>query len=580
MKKVIRCFFSLLVVFSTHSCGIFGVHFKDHNPRHQSKYPDFDPETILLGELSPVRKNFDVTYYDLDIMIDPVGKKIGGWVELTAIALSDIDSIQIDLDQPLGISELRWESRDGLRLNYSRNYRAVLVKLPYRVTEGNLFSVCVKYEGNPILAHKPPWRGGVVWKKDKQKYVWAGVTCESEGASIWFPCKDHTSDEPDSATLKFTSVDTSVLIVSNGRLINDAISNQGRSFIWKVSYPINVYNITFYLGNFEKISDTLTGINGKIIQLNNYVLKPNAEKAKKHFQSVKNIIKVNEGLYGEYPWYNDGFKLVESPYAGMEHQTAIAYGNGFKNDLYQKEDYIMLHEVGHEWFGNAVTAADFADIWLQEGFTTYGEVLYLEKTYGKDLAKSHLNTYRLFIKNKRPLVGPVDRRYFNFKDGDAYVKGAWILHTLRYSINNDSLFFNLLKTFYAENKYRLTDSKSFIELVNKSTGKDYQWFFDQYLYKNKIPCFEGFFEDRTLYYRWTDVENGFNKLVIKIKLGGKTENYEIYPDTNIQKLVFSKPDEAKASELSINTNDALIKFRKNENLARILLQQQEASVSK
>ena len=290
-----------------------------------------------------------------------------------------------------------------------------------------------------MIAKKAPWRGGLVWKKENNN-DWVGVACETEGASIWFPCKDHTSDEPDSARMRFSIPESSLTVVSNG-VLEHTITEKGKKyFSWSVHNPINLYNITFYVGNFEKIEDSYSGIDGRTLAINHYVLKQNAAKARTHFASVKEQIAIYEQIYGPYAWYEDGFKLVESPYAGMEHQTAIAYGNGYKKDLKQVEDYIMLHETGHEWFGNAITAADLADVWLQEGITTYGEFLYLEKKYDYTLAKGHLNFYKVMIANKRPLVGPVGRRYFDYKDGDAYVKGAWMLHSLRTTINNDSIF--------------------------------------------------------------------------------------------------------------------------------------------
>lgn len=566
--------FSLLILFLS-SCGLFGIHFKVHNPRIASRYPRFSEEVLSLAKNTSLRKNFDVTFYNLDITISPDSRTLSGWVEIKSLALNNIDSIQLDLDQPLTIDELHWQTREGESLVYSRNYRSVYVKLPNRIAKGTLFSVHIKYHGKPIVAAKPPWEGGLVWKKDKQKNDWVGVACEIEGASIWFPCKDQTSDEPDSTHMCFTIPDTFLFVVSNGVFLGSERKGNTQSFNWKIGYPVNLYDITFYVGNFVKVEDIYKGISGKELQLNYYVLKPNAEKAAKHFQQVKKHLKAYEELYGEYSWYNDGFKLVESPYAGMEHQTAIAYGNGYKNDLYGKDDYILLHETGHEWFGNAITAADLADVWLQEGITTYGEYLYLEKEYDADVAFSHLYLYRMMIKNKRPVVGPYERRYFNYRDGDVYVKAAWVLHTLRNNINNDSSFFSVLRTFYNENKLKTTNSTAFIETVNRVTGKDYKWFFNQYLYHNKVPFLEfEFCADGTIYYRWVDVAEGFNKLNVSLKFDTNEKTYEIFPDTWIKK--FKLPEDMNIpSSLFIDDHKALFGIKKNKKLQQLYEEQEE-----
>jgi len=564
LKQIIGAFilFSLLS-----SCGVFGIHFKVHNPKKAAKYPKFDEETILLGELTPVRENFNVTFYDLDIHIDPKEKKLSGWVEIKSIAEVNIDSVQLDMDQALDIEELRWKGRKGQSLNYTRIERAIFITLPTQIKKGETFSIHIKYTGKPVKAKKPPWDGGLVWKKDKSKNPWIGVACESEGSSIWFPCKDHTSDEPDSVKMKFTISDTNLFVVSNGQFLGSEIEDHHKSFRWKISYPINLYNITFYVGDFVRIDDIYTGINSKELHLTHYVLEPNLIKATEHFKQVKEHIRVFETLYGEYPWYNDGFKLVEAPYGGMEHQSAIAYGSGYKNNLNGgTDDYLMLHEAGHEWFGNAVTAADFADIWLQEGITTYGEVLYLENRYGYDVALKHLLFYRVLIKNEKPVVGPYDRRYFDSRDSDVYVKGAWILHSLRNTIDNDSLFYSILKKFYRDNKLILTNSRAFIETVNEITGKDYNWFFDQYLYQNKVPFLEySFSNDGNLYYRWTFVKDNFKSMPVPIVFSGSGADTVVFPSAKVQ--VLKVPDEN--TKISISNNKALFGLRKNKKLKRI-----------
>jgi aminopeptidase N len=571
MNTTIKRWLALTIVpLLVASCGLAGIHFKVHNPKKQGKYPKFDRETILLGEYTPIRSSFDAYYYHIDIQFFPDDKKLGGWVEMQARALVDIDSIQIDLDQPLELQQLKWAARQGQSLQYTRDERAVFIALPSTVKAGETFTIHIKYFGKPVIAKKPPWDGGLVWKKDDNKNPWAGVACESEGSSIWFPCKDHTADEPDSVDLSYSINNPNVIIVGNGQYAGKKKTENLQTYNWKVTYPINLYNITFYIGDFVKIEDSYTGINGKHLPISHYVLKPNEEKARTHFKQVKRHIRVYEEAFGEYSWYRDGFRLVESPFAGMEHQAAIAYGNGYKNDLNQTDDYIIVHEAGHEWFGNAITASDLCDVWLQEGITTYGEVIYLERQYGSMAAASHLLFYRWMIANKRPLVGPRGRRYFDYHDGDVYVKGAWTLHSLRNTINNDELFFKIIQTFYEEYKLKVTNSSDFIEVVNRLTGEDYNWFFNQYLYKHKVPFLEFEYTDEgEFYYRWTAVDDDFTRLPILINFPGTNELTTLYPTTKIQ-LYKPQLNGNLPLEPTVLNNETLFGFKRNKKLVKLL----------
>lgn len=553
-------FIGVISILFLASCGLFGLHLNVHNPRKPGKYPKFDRETILLGELTPIREAFDVVHYDIDIGFDIENKSINGWVETKSVALKNIDSIQLDLDQQMNLNEVRFGSRSGEELSYKRIERAIFIKLPNTVAKGDTFSVFVKYSGEPIKAKKPPWDGGFVWKEDKEDNPWVGVACEVEGASIWLPTKDHTSDEPNSVDLRFTIPNGNLEVISNGQFVGEEVNGNEKSFMWKVTKHINLYNITFYIGDFAKIEDEYVGINGKKMVMNHYVLHENKVKATRHFKQLQRQIKAYEELYGEYPWYEDGFKLVESPFAGMEHQSAIAYGNSYKNDMNGTDDYIIVHEAGHEWFGNAVTASDLADVWLQEGFTTYGEALYLEKLYGKNVYSSHISFYRWMIKNKYPVVGPKGRRYFDYKDGDVYVKGAWILHSLRNTIDDDAVFFDIIKTFYQENNIGVTDSEAFIEVVERKTGEKYNWFFDQYLHVNTVPTLEyEHSKDGYFYYRWTGVKTNFDKLPIEIYvIGVKGEVLKLYPNTKIQREKIGVDNE-------VNVSGDKVLFAQDEN---------------
>jgi aminopeptidase N len=553
---------TFLFCLSIQSCGIFGIHFKVQNPNYPGKLPKFSKETILLGEMTKYRSCFDVNYYDLSIEFIPDDKLLKGTVSIYAIAQNDFDTMQIDLHPNFKINRLTHIDKE-IDLAYERNERAVMIVSPQK--KGDKFIVEIEYEGKPYQAKKAPWKGGFVWEKDKEKNDWIGVACESDGASIWWPLKDHTADEPDSVKLQYT-VPKGLVAVGNGRYLGEETLDTKSIFTWFVSYPINTYNISVYVGNFVKIHDTYKGINGKNLDLDYYVLPINKEKATEHFKQVHNILKTYEEVFGEYPWYNDGFKLIESPYAGMEHQTAIAYGNGYKNDADSTTDYIILHEIAHEWWGNSVTAKDLADVWIQEGFATYAESLFFEKKDGRNAYDNHLSFNALFIKNKYPVVGVKDRRWFHFRKGsDVYVKGAWILHTLREQLDNDSLFFDIIKTFYDTYKYQLVESKDFISLVNQKTEKDYNWFFRQYLNTNLVPELEySTTPDGTLYYKWTKVHNDFDKLMIKLE--SQNDTIEIVPTREIQTISLPK-DKYGGWNYSF-LGQSLCAFTKNKELTK------------
>ena len=414
----------------------------------------------------------------------------------------------------------------------------------------------VVYQGKPLVAKRPPWQGGFVWKKDKDNNPWIGVCCETEGASIWWPLKDHNSDEPDSMRLHY-SVPRGLIAVGNGQLENTKETDQQTTYNWFISYPVNTYDVTLYIGKFRLMAGEYTGINGKKLALNHFVLERDYEKAKKHFRQVRPILKFYEQKFGEYPWYRDGYKLVEAPFAGMEHQTAIAFGNRFKNDIDSATDYIILHETAHEWWGNSVTARDFADVWLQEGFATYAEALYLESNYGEKGYMNHLRFYRLFMMNRYPVVGVRDRRWFDSKKcSDVYVKGAWILATLRNQVGNDSVFFDILKSFAAKYRYKLVESADFIAMVNEKTKNDYNWFFEKYLYDNLVPVFE--YETTRqgeFYYRWANVPAGFDHFKMRFKTGN--QEIILHPTHEVQ--VYQIPGSGKRGwSLEYEMKDLLI----------------------
>ncbi len=531
-----KLLFALLFLALLSGCSILGVHFKIHNPKRAGKYPEKTPALALFGESTPVRNSYDVKHYDLsvDFGTDPLKEKsISGTVIITATIVTPTDSFQLDLKENMQLisSEMRMnKNAEWWPVRFSWKYNTVFVKADRVLDAGKTVQIKLSYTGTPVDAKRPPWRGGFVRKTDDQKRPWMGVACQSEGAGIWWPCKDAMNDEPDSMNIHLT-IPKGLTGVSNGRFTDTISANEKQTtWNWKLSCPINVYNVTFYIGKFKLLYDTYQStVTGKTLDLNHYVLDYNYEKAKTHFKQVKEHIKFYEYRFGAYPWYEDGFKLVESPYAGMEHQSAIAYGNGYKNHYQFAFDYIILHETAHEWWGNSVTASDLADGWLHEGFATYSEALFVEHKYGREKYEDYLLNQRLYIINRRPVVGEKGIRYFNYKDSDIYMKGAWILHTLRNSINNDTLFFDIIKTFATRYYRSAISSQQFIDLVNEKTGQNYNAFFAQYLNNRFVPEIEFFEDGGYLYYRWQKTNPDFD---LSIRASGLTEGSSFQPTSD------------------------------------------------
>lgn len=515
----VRLFLFLICAAAIFSgCGLYGIHFKLQNPRKAGKYPEFSLKDKLRGELTKYRTCYDVKHYNINLSIDHKKKFIKGYVDIHAEAQASFDTLQVDLYPNFKINTIEVNNK---AVSYKRVEGALFVAMPFVVNKGENIKLRVDYEGLPRVAPKPPWNGGFVWKKDKNEKPWIGVACEGLGASLWWPCKDHLSDEPDSTAINIT-VQSGLMCVANGRLRDSIKTNDQTTYKWFVSHPINTYNVTLYIGDLKLLHDTYTSkLTGQTLDLDHYVLPYNYEIAKKHFQQLKKHLDFYEKYFGEYPWYRDGFKMVESPYAGMEHQSAIAYGNGYKNGN-DGFDYIILHETAHEWWGNSVTNFDYADIWIHEGFATHCEALFVEQQRGREAYHNYLLYQRWFIRNERPVVGPTGVNYFNYKDSDPYVKGTWILHTLRTVINDDQLYLDILRSFYQQHKGKQVTSQNFIDVVNAKTGKDYTWFFRQYLYDRKVPVLEYYFDakEAKLYYKWKNVDAGMNfKMPVTIQVG-------------------------------------------------------------
>ena len=487
---------------------------------------EFSLSDSLRGSLSSYRSCYDVYYYDLNVTIDDKNKElINSYNDFYITSLEDFDNIQIDLFSNLEINSIVFNE---IKLNFKRKFNAVFIDFPEIIKKGETVKFRVNYDGKPRKAVNPPWDGGFSWDYDKNKNPWIGVSCQGLGASSWWPCKDHQSDEPDSMRITCT-VRSPLKVVSNGKLISNKsgydlkLKSKVNTSSWFVSYPINNYNVTLCAADYAHFSDYYLSYSDTLF-LDYYVLTYNETKAKEHFKQVKPMLECFEEYFGQYPFINDGFSLVETPYLGMEHQSAIAYGNNYlpgyngnKNFIAGLDfDYIIVHETGHEWWGNSITTNDIADMWIHEGFCTYSEVIYVECMYGYETMLEYVNNQKRFVRNDKPIVGPynVNKKGSN----DMYQKGSLMLHTLRNLINNDELWFSILKGISIDFKYKVLDGKDIIEYINRKVDFNLSLFFNQYLFNSKIPILEYKIQkegrEYVLLYRWNAIKDFDMKLLI------------------------------------------------------------------
>ncbi|MBB4079427.1 aminopeptidase N [Lewinella aquimaris] len=453
----------------------------------------FTEADTLRGTLGPTRSNYDVTYYELHLDVNPVDREIEGRVEMDYTITGQLPILQIDLYHNLQVDGIEQEGKD---LRYTRKGNAVFVELPHPVEIGSRHRMSIHYGGQPTEAQNPPWDGGFVWGLDQKNRYWVGVACEGDGASLWWPNKDHLSDEPDSMLISVT-VPERLFVASNGNLRAEVEEGRKKRYDWFVSYPINNYNVSINIGNYVHFDSIYRSFDGEELALDYYVIDYNLAKAKKQFREVPPMLEAYEHYFGKYPFWNDGFALIETPYLGMEHQSGIAYGNrfmrGYLGGLIPDDmnwDYIIVHEAGHEYFGNSISVADHAEMWVHESFTTYMEALYVEYHFGEAAARRYLKTQLRFVSNEEPILGPADVNFTDFASSDHYYKGAWMLHTLRGVLNDDPLFFGMLRSFYQDHERSIVSTQQVIDYFSNYAERDLQPFFDQYLKHPNPPVLE------------------------------------------------------------------------------------------
>lgn len=487
------------------------------------------------GKLLPGQSCYDVKHYDINLAIDPSEKAIGGTVKLTAAAVTDFREMIIDLDTTFTIGNIELLNLPSNSMTYNYTPGRILVTFSADVKAGSRFTLAITYNGSPRIAKNPPWDDGFLWRKTKDNTDWITLTCQGGGADIWIPCKDHPGDEPDSVSLRFTYPDNLECIAS-GRFISSTDNKNGtKSSSWFVSNPINNYNIMFYLGPYKPIEYDYTSIAGGKIPFTVWVLPENYEKAKVHSVQFLQHMKINEELCGPYPFRADKYAVVETPHLGMEHQTAIAYGFGWKDDPNFPIDWLHHHEFSHEWFGNLVTVKDWSDFWIHEGIGLYLQPLYLEKVYGKKEYIGYLRKYKR-IQNKKPVAPRAELTSGEAYTGDIYNKGAWIVHTLRYYVGDDPFFKILRRWAYpSEEMERITDGRQcrnadtdeIMRIAEKISGKKLNWFFEVYLRNAPLPKLHYKVEENKLSLRWETVNNLPFELPVEVKSGDKIARVEM-----------------------------------------------------
>ncbi len=488
---------------------------------------------ILRGEYGPHRANNDILHYHLDIRIDPEKKLVAGKNAIRFKMLSDATRIQLDLWANLKVDKILL---GGTPLKYERELNAVFIDFPETLRKGRTYTIDFHYSGTPTQTGR---FGGFTFGKDPQGRHWIFTACEGEGASIWWPNKDQCRDDADAMDIS-VAIPSDLADVSNGRFLGKTDLGDGYTrWDWRVHYPINSYNVSVNIGRYESFGERM----GELT-LDYFVQPENLEKAKKQFTQTKPMIEAFERWFGAYPFPKDGFKLIEVPYSGMEHQSAVTYGNRFANGYLERDwtgvgvspkfDFIIIHESAHEWFGNAVSAADVSDMWIQEGWGTYLEALYVEHVFGKDDALKYINGYKSRVQNRTPII--TERGVHRAPSQDMYFKGALMLHTLRSVVNDERRWAQLLKDIYREFKYRNIMTEEFVAFVNRQLRQDLTPFFNQYLRRAAIPTLELRVDAaaKTVSYRWQADEPGFN---MPIRVGRPGAWQTIRPSAEWQPLL-------------------------------------------
>lgn len=481
--------------------------------------PQFTKADTLRGSITPERAWWNLLHYDIQVRPNLVDKTIQGTVAIQFKVLTKGKRMQIDLQQPLIIDSVIYSGKTKQILSFTREGNAAMVNMPNDLKVNTEGLVQVHYHGVPRAAIRAPWDGGISWTKDELGNSFVATSCQGLGASVWWPCKDHQYDEPEKGVTISVRVPDTLMNVSNGRLVNTIQHNDAtKSWVWQVTEPINNYSVSMNIGKYIHMQDDFNGEAGKL-SLDYYVLPQNKQGAERQFAQVKPMLECFEYWFGKYPFYKDGFKLVEVPYLGMEHQSNVAYGNKYMNGYLGRDlsgtgwglkwDFIVVHESGHEWFGNNITSKDIADMWIHEGFTNYSETLFTQWLSGKEAGSAYNKGARKNIRNDKPILGIYN--VHNTGSGDMYPKASAMLHSIRMSMNNDEKFRQLLRHLNKKFYHQIVTTPMIEKEISLFAGYSVKSIFTQYLTTTQVPSFDYKLssDGRTLSYRYSNAVNNF-----------------------------------------------------------------------
>ena len=518
----------------------------------QANNGKFTLQDYLRGSITPERAWWDVLHYRLSLEVFPEEKTLKGSNEITFKTLRSASRMQIDLQEPLKVTRV---ALGGEELKFEREGNVYWIAFPKPPKTGSEHKVLVEYEGKPTESKRPPWSGGLTWTKDDNDKHFIATTCQGIGASIWWPNKDHCYDEPDQGMDIVITVPADLSAVSNGRLLKtEDQPNDRKTFHWQVKNPINNYAVNMNIGDYIHLSDKYDGEKGQL-DVEYWVLRGQRELAEKHFREAPRTLEAFEHWFGPYPFYEDSYKLVVVPYLGMEHQSSVTYGNGFQNgyrgrDLSKtgvglKFDFIIVHESGHEWFGNNITAKDIADMWVHEGFTNYSENLFVNYHFTKKEAEDYVIGCRDLVTNKTPIIGV----YNVNKSGssDMYYKGGNMLHTIRNVIDDDEKWRNILRGLNSQFRHQTVTTQQIEDYVSQQAGIDLSCVFDQYLRTTMIPELKYSIDGSELSFHFENVVEDFS-VRVRVNIDGTSR--WLKPTTKPQTIKLASPP--KKVELNRN----------------------------
>jgi aminopeptidase N len=510
-------------------------------------------QEMLRGTVTPEREWWDVLHYDLKVQFFPETRRLKGSNEITFKTLKTGNKMQIDLQPPLAITKI---THGDSQLKFEREGNVYWVSFEKDVPKGVEDQIEVFYEGVPTASKNPPWVGGITWGRDDLGDNFINTTCEGIGASIWWPNKDHGSDEPDRGANITVTVPEKLTAVSNGRLkkTDHDVAGKTRTFHWEVVNPINNYGVNVNIGNYVNFSEKYRGLGG-VLDIDYWVLPHQKDSAMKQFKEVPRMLEAFEHWFGKYPFYEDSYKLVTVSYPGMEHQSSVTYGNWFRNGYLQRDgsgtgvgfkfDFIIVHESAHEWFGNNISMRDAADMWIHEGFANYAESLFVEYWFGKKDAEDYVVGNRRLIRNDRPIIGTYGANREG--SGDMYPKGGNMLHTIRHIINDDAKWLSILRGLNADFWHQTVTTQQIESYISNKAGLDLSKVFDQYLRTTKIPLLKYQTNGKTVSFRYEQVVEGF-AMPIRVRINGK--EVSLTPNATSQSFVFS--EEIKTFEVDRN----------------------------